>query len=60
VQPGCNRAHAPGVSTTVSDNRFAYLILLDPTERVVWVHGGLFDAARFDELRVAVDAQAGR
>jgi hypothetical protein len=44
----------------VSDDRFAYLILPDPTGRVVWVHGGLFDAARFDERRVAVDAQAGR
>jgi hypothetical protein len=40
----------------VTDDGFAYLILLDAEGRVAWLHSGLFDAARFDELLQATEA----
>jgi len=40
----------------VTDGDAAYLLLLDRDGRVTWQHGGVFDQARFDELRRAADA----
>jgi hypothetical protein len=40
----------------VTDEDAAYLLLLDREGRVAWQHAGMFDAARFDELRHAAEA----
>jgi hypothetical protein len=40
----------------VADDKAAYLILVDGTGRVAWLHSGAFDASRFDELREAVES----
>lgn len=44
----------------VGDEAFAYLVLVDAAGRVAWLHAGLFDGARFDELRQATDALLAR
>jgi hypothetical protein len=44
----------------VTEDTFAYLILVDATGRVAWLHAGRFDPARFEELRQATDALLAR
>jgi len=44
----------------VSDDTWAYLILVDADGRVAWLHAGPFDATRFDELRQATGALLAR
>jgi hypothetical protein len=43
----------------VTDDNFAYMLLVDPDGHVRWQHAGRFDQARFEDLWALADELAG-